>query len=86
MGTVNSNETRESADVLIGMTRKEAKKYIKTHEVFFCGTEDPITEIRVSLKDGEPQSSIKDIRNSAGKVRLNVYTADDVIVQIDNVG
>lgn len=86
MGSVNTVETKESADVLIGMTPKEAKKYVKTHSVFFGDMEDPITEIRVSVKDGETQGGIKDIRADCDRMRLNVYTADGVIVQIDNVG
>jgi hypothetical protein len=83
MGTAYA---RESTDVLIGKPLEDARKYIEIHEVFFGNLEFPITEIHVCRKDGKPQSGIKDIRSSDGRMRLNVWTKNDVIIKIDHVG
>lgn len=85
MGADNSYEERESTDVLIGKTLEDARQYIKANEVYFGDSPHAVTEIHVSKKDGKPQSGYKDIRRSAGRMRLRVYTEKNVIVYIDRV-
>jgi|WetSurMetagenome_2_1015567.scaffolds.fasta_scaffold139875_3 hypothetical protein len=47
---------------------------------------EPVTKIRVTLKDGVPQNTNRRIPEpDESRWRLNVYTADGIIVQVDNV-
>ncbi len=80
-----SPKTTFDTDHLIGMSVSNAKAFVETNKVLHRDYEDPITEIRVTKKDGDYQIRIKDIRNSKRDMRLNVHTEQDIITEIEGV-
>ena len=84
---VDAEPTKLTADVLIGKSVADAKRFIKDNDVFWSiASGAAITEIHVSRKDGESQSGIKDIRNSEGRMRLNVAVRAGKIVALESIG
>lgn len=85
MGSLTGRPERPSAAVLVGMTVDEAERYLDTHAVYFGLGPHPVTELRVSEKDGEYQCDTE-LKESGDIVRLNVHTRNDTIVRVSNVG
>lgn len=67
------------------MKLADAERFIESNDVYFGETEHPITEIQVTQEDDERLRAGKDMRDSRGRMRLNVHTRDGKIVKISHV-
>ena len=84
--SVQSVPQRLSTDILLGKTRKEADTFILVNNVYFDDYDEKVTEIRPIKIDGETLKRIRDIRDSEGRMRLNVIIDRGIISKIESIG